>query len=155
MAILSWGQCTIEYKKNGESEWTSIDTPKEDSTKLTPTAGKEVMATQEGGDIVDARVGKTTYLFEFDEFVKNGKVPAFEDVDGFIEGEYAIHVIPEDSSCDGISIERATLHAEHNYTAADGLTIHYVARCLKPQVASTENLGLKTIQLVPLDSLAV
>lgn len=144
MAILSWGKCTISHTTSTEgapaspeSSWTVIDTPKEDSTKVTPTAGKEVTATEEGGDLVDARNGKNTYLFEFDLFVKKGVERPFEDNDGIIAGEHAFRIQPEDTTCEGIQIDRATVRVEESYTAADGIMLHYVARCLKPASGKT------------------
>ena len=57
MSQLSWGKCTIEKatstKGTPAEQWTAIDTPKEDTTKLTPTAGTEKTATEEGGELVD------------------------------------------------------------------------------------------------------
>lgn len=65
MAVLSWGKCKIETtpSTNGapadNAEWKALDTPKEDTTKITPTAGTEKTATEEGGELVDVRYGKT------------------------------------------------------------------------------------------------
>ena len=142
MAILSWGKPKIQHKEsvNGApiagGTWQTIDTPKQDTTKVTPTAGNEVTANEEGGEVVDSRVGKNTYQFEFDIFVKKGQPRPFEDEDGFIKGEHAFRVIPEDDACEGMQIDRCTLRVEESYTAADGKMLHYVAKCLKPY---TEN----------------
>lgn len=76
MAVLSWGKCKIETtpSTNGAptspEAWKALDTPKEDTTKITPTAGTEKTATEEGGELVDVRYGKNTYTLEFDMFVK-------------------------------------------------------------------------------------
>ena len=143
MAILSWGKPKIQHKEsvNGASvaggTWTDIDTPKQDTTKVTPTAGNEVTANEEGGEVVDSRVGKNTYQFEFDIFVKKGQPRPFEDEDGFIKGEHAFRVIPEDDACEGMQIDRCTLRVEESYTAADGKMLHYVAKCLKPAAGKT------------------
>lgn len=141
MAILSWGKCLIEHCTSTDgapgTSWTAIDTPKEDSTKLTPSAGTEVNATEEGGDIVDSRTGKNTYLFEFDLFVKKGKERPFEDEDGIIAGEHAFRLTPEDEECEGLQIDRSTVRVEESYTTADGKMLHYVVRCLKPKTGKT------------------
>lgn len=143
MAILSWGKCLIQYATsvNGApsagASWTDIDTPKEDTTKITPTAGNEVTATEEGGDVVDARTGKNTYQFEFDLFVKKGVARPFDDNDGIITGEHAFRITPEDDSCEGAQIDRCTLRVEESYSTADGKLLHYVARCLKPAEGKT------------------
>ncbi len=141
MSILSWGKCLIEHSTstNGApgTDWTAIDTPKEDTTKLTPSAGTEVNATEEGGEIVDSRTGKNTYLFEFDLFVKKGKERPFEDNDGIIAGEHAFRLTPEDEDCEGLQIDRATVRVEESYSTADGKMLHYVVRCLKPATGKT------------------
>lgn len=143
MALLGWGkpgiQCAVST--NGapaeDAKWDDIDTPKQGTTKLTPTAGTETTAQEEGGDIVDSRTGKVTYKLEFDLFVKKGGKRPFEDVDGSISGEFAFRIIPEDEECEGIQIDRATVHVEESYTSDDGKLLHYVINCLKPKVGKT------------------
>lgn len=144
MSILSWGKCLIETTPVTDgapaqnAEWEKIDTPKKDTTKLTPTAGEEVTAQEEGGEVVDARYGKTTYVFEFDLFVKKGTEPPFEDNDGIIAGEHAFRVTPlEDEACQGILIDRSVVRCEKSYSTADGILLHYVAKCLKPKTGKT------------------
>ena len=50
MSILSWGKCKIETtpSTNGAptspEAWKALDTPKEDTTKITPTAGTEKLS---------------------------------------------------------------------------------------------------------------
>lgn len=63
MSKLSWGKPTIRHKEseNGApkntGDWANLDTPKQDTTELTTTAGDEVTANEEGGAIVDVRFG--------------------------------------------------------------------------------------------------
>ena len=141
MAILSWGKCTIEHSTSTAgapgTNWTAIDTPRLDSTKLTPTAGQTTDAQEEGGEIVDSRTGKTTYELDWYNFVKKGGTRPFTDTDGVIAGEYAIRITPEDEACEGIQIDRCTLRVEEEYTTADGKLLHYFAKCLKPASGQT------------------
>jgi hypothetical protein len=141
MALLSWGKPTIQHATSSDGapsgEWTDIDTPKQDTTKITPTAGTETTAQEEGGDIVDVRNAKNTYQLEFDLFVKKGKARPFEDNDGVIAGEHAFRVIPEDDECEGAQIDRSTIRLEDSYTSADGILLHYVIRPLKPKTGKT------------------
>ena len=136
MAILSWGKCKMEFATSvagaPNGAWKDIDTPKEDTTKITPTAGTEVTATEEGGEVVDSRTGKNSYTLEFDLFVKKGVARAFDDNDGVIAGEFAFRITPEDESNEGAQIDRCSLRVEESYTTADGKILHYVAKCLKP-----------------------
>lgn len=148
MSILSWGKCLIEHTTSTDgapgSTWTALDTPKQDTTKLTPTAGTETNANEEGGDIVDSRTSKNTYLFEFTQFVKKGKERPFEDEDGIIAGEHAFRVTPEDAECEGIQIDRSTVRVEESYSTADGILLRYVVRCLKPKTGKTVKPYTKT-----------
>lgn len=139
MSALSWGKPTIETTTSTDgapgasATWTAIDTPKDATTKLTPTAGTEVEAIEEGGEVVDSRNGKNKYLLEFDHFVKKGKTRPWEDNDGIIAGEHAFRLTPEDEDCEGIQIDRCTLRVEESYSTADGIMLHYVAKVLKPK----------------------
>ena len=53
MSILSWGKCKIETtpSTNGAPTspevWKALDTPKEDTTKITPTAANLLMSVTE------------------------------------------------------------------------------------------------------------
>lgn len=138
MALLSWGKPGIETTTSSDgapaasASWTAIDTPKDGTTKLNPTAGTEQEAIEEGGDIVDSRTGKNKYTFEFDLFVKKGKQRPWQDTDGVISGEHAFRVTPEDDTCEGIQIDRCTLRVEEYYSTAEGILLHYVAKVLKP-----------------------
>lgn len=148
MSQLSWGKCTIEKatstKGTSAEQWTAIDTPKEDTTKLTPTAGTEKTATEEGGDLVDSRTGKNTYQFEFDLFVKKGGTRPFEDVDGVIAGEWAFRLTPEDEETEGFQIDRSTVRCEESYSTADGKMLHYVVKVLKPATGKSVKPYTKT-----------
>lgn len=150
MAILSWGKGLLETTTSQDgapgkdATWTAIDTPKSDTLKLTPTAGTEVTAQEEGGDIVDSRVGKTTYQLEFDLFVKKGIARPWEDTDGIISGEHAFRYTPEDEATEGFIIERASVRCEESYSVADGKLLHYVVKCLKPTAGKTVKPFTKT-----------
>lgn len=136
MAILSWGKPTIEFCPsvggNPDGSWKKTATPKEDTTKLSQNPGEEKTATEEGGEVVDSRVGKSAFTFEFDHFVKKGEEPFVEDEDGVIAGEFAFRLTPEDEGGKGFLIERATLRCEQTYSSAEGILLHYVAKALKP-----------------------
>lgn len=141
MSVISWGKPTLKFAASvagsPSGAWNLIDTPKEGTTKLSVTAGTEVTAVEEGGEIVDSRNGKNTYQFEFDLFVKKGVARPFVDNDGIIAGEYALRVIPEDTACEGIQIDRCSLRVEESYSVEEGKLLHYVARGLKPASGKT------------------
>ena len=143
MAILSWGKGLLETTPcvdgaPAESpKWAAIDTPKEGTLKLTPTAGQETTATEEGGDVVDSRTGKTTYQLEFELFVKKGVTRPFVDNDGVITGEHAWRYTPEDETTEGFLIERSSVRVEESFETATGKMLKYIARCLKPKTGKT------------------
>lgn len=150
MSVLSWGKGLLEtcesvggVPDSTNAKWKAIDTPKENTLKLTPTAGQEVTATEEGGDIVDSRTGKTTWILEFDLFVKKGVDRPWDDDDGIISGEHGFRYTPEDDTTEGFLIERSTVKCEESYTAADGKLLHYTARVLKPKTGKSLKKYLK------------
>jgi hypothetical protein len=136
MQVLSWGECTITHaiSVNGypADAWGGVDTPKEDTTKLSTIAGGEHTANKEGGGTVDARLSRNGYQLEFDIFVKKGRQRPFSDDDGRIVGEHAFRIMPEGEGCEGIQIDRCQLRVEERYSTAEGKMLHYVARVLKP-----------------------
>ncbi len=142
MAILSWGKPTLETTPSigGEpaasADWKQLPTPKEDSTQLNTTKGQEKKATEEGGELVDIRYGKNEAELTFELFVKKGEERPFTDSDGLVAGEHAIRLIPEDEACEGLLIERAIVSAEQTYTSADGITLKYTFKAVKPKAGN-------------------
>lgn len=138
---LAWGKCTIKIGKlqeNGDepNSWIDIPTPIEDSTKLTPTKGKKMEAKIEGGANEAVKYGANTYLFEFEIRAGKGRKKPIDDVDGVINGEYAIKVQPEDKTVEGIRIDRSTLSLEETYDTANGVKWKYSADVLKPKTGN-------------------
>jgi hypothetical protein len=136
MSVLSWGKPTIKTTTSTDgtpgTTWTEIDTPKEDTTELTVTAGDETTATEEGGAIVDVRYKESSYELTFTLFVKKGSTAPWTDTNGIIEGEHAIRILPPDADCFGIQIDRCTIRCELSYSAADGMLRKYTCKGLKP-----------------------
>lgn len=140
--ILSWGKCKITHAGSVQGapvgNWNEIDTPKEGTTKLTPTAGTEKTATAEGGGIVDAKYNRNTFVFEFYLFVKKGQTAPFSDDDGIVSGEHAFRVVPEDDlSCEGIQIDRCNIRVDLSYSTDEGKMLHHYCKCLRPATGAT------------------
>lgn len=135
--ILSWGKCTIEAAPVGTASLKSVGTIKDGSTKLSTQAGEEHLAKEEGGAVIARRVGRSTYTLEFDVFIGAGDQRPFEDVDGVIEGEYQFKITPESPKATGIKIARASVSCEDNYTTSEGILLHYIVKCLKPEKGKT------------------
>ncbi len=138
MAVLSWGKCTLMHalSVNGApsagAEWEQWATPTEDTAKITPTLGDKKEAIESGGDIVDVRHGKTKYVLEFEVFVKKGEPRPIEDEDGIISGEHAFRIIPEDSACVGMQLDRCAGTVEESYSDTDGIMLKYSFDVMKP-----------------------
>lgn len=143
MSVLSWGKPKIETTPCTDgapatsATWKELPTPKEDTTQLTPTKGQEKTATEEGGEVVDVRYGKTTYELVYEIFVKKGETRPFADEDGIITGEHAVRVTPEDEECEGILLERTVVTCEESYSTADGKMLKYTHKALKPKTGKT------------------
>lgn len=135
MAVIGWGKPNIFVKKldGNTTNWTKLDTPKEDTTQLTPTKGDVLEATEEGGGTVDKKTKKSTYELAYQLFVKKGVKQPFKTVDGIVEGNYAVAVQPEDPSIPGVYIGKSTIGAEEAMTSADGGLITYTHSALIPE----------------------
>lgn len=138
---LSWGKPTIKIGKlgaNGAAPTTLIDipTPVENSTKLTPTKGAKKEAKIEGGENEAVKYAANTYVFEFEIRAGKGRAKPVEDVDGVISGEYAVKLQPEDSSVEGIIIDRSTMSMEETFDTENGKKWKYTFDVLKPKTGN-------------------
>lgn len=144
--IINIGQCvlTTTPSVNGapgtSATWTTIPTPKDGTTTLSPSEGSDIEAKIEGGEVKDSISAATTYTFEWEEWVEKSKSPTFEDTNGVVSGEHCFKCLPIDTSCPGIQIDRATVKASYQYTTADGLRIKYIAKVLKPASGNSVKL---------------
>ena len=115
--------------------WIDIDTPVEDSVQLEPTEGelKEARgegelkeARGEGGVIVSVKKKKNTYKFSFELFKKKGVAFPVADVDGVIDGFYAMRLVPEDPTTEGIQFSKSVMSVTETFNTADGQRKKYV-----------------------------
>lgn len=142
MGILKWGKPLIQIGKLGAndaapSSWITIDNPVEDSTKLTTNDGDIQEARGEGGELVDVKKKRNSYEFAFELFVKQGVALPVQDVDGLVEGFYAMRLLPEDQSLDGIQFAKAVLTAGDTYNTADGQRKPYVMHVINSTSGAT------------------
>lgn len=138
MSKLSWGKPTVEFTKteNGApaaaAVWAAFPEIKEGTAKLTPTKGNKIEAIEEGGDLVDARYGKSKYAFELEVFVKKGEERPIEDQNGIVADNYAIRLTPEDEACEGFMMDNAIVSVDESWSSADGKMLKYTFEGLKP-----------------------
>lgn len=144
MSKITWGKPKIFITKLGPAEthpsnsavWTDISNSykvKEGSTQLSTTAGDKTEAKEEGGAVVDTKHGKATYSLSFDIYHYGADFEKpIPDNDGVILDNYAIRIVPEDSTLPGFIFENASVSSSDNFTAADGTTTTYTFDALVP-----------------------
>ena len=136
MSVISWGKPTIEFGVStgrvSAEAFTAFPEIKEDTAKLTTTAGAIKTATEEGGGVIDQYQQKNSYMLELEVFVKRGDDKPIEDADGVITDEYSVRLIPEDDTLKGFIMDAAMVHVEQTWSAADGETLKYTFTGLTP-----------------------
>lgn len=142
MSKINWGKPKIEIGKLGENDaapesWIEVDNPVKDTTTLETQDGEVQEAEGEGGELVDVKVAANKYTFSFELFVKKGVELPVADVDGKVEGFYAMRLTPEDETCAGIQFAKSVITAKDTYTAKDGQHKPYVMRVLNAKTGST------------------
>ena len=138
MSIISWRKPKIEIGKLGAdgelpTVWTEVDIPVENSTKITPAKGEKKEFKEEGGGVIDVFYKANNYVIEFELYAKNGKSKPVVDVDGVIDGEYAIRITPENTAMPGKMADRVKLSCEDTLASVgDGERWKYTADVLTP-----------------------
>ena len=137
---LAWGKAQVQYAKltGGEpGTFKAFPYSVDGSLQLTPTKGDKLEANIEGGEPEAVKYKKNTFTLEFE--IRQGnedgtpRKKPIEDEDGVINGEYAIRIMPEDNSVEGIQIDRCVLSLEDSFNTADGGRWKYTVDVLKPK----------------------
>lgn len=146
MAVLAWnyGKFETAESEGGEpkaaSPWTKIDVPKKDSLKVDPKEGETKEALDEQGNIVDSKTTPATYEITWEMFVKKGVEPPFDGEEGVIAGEHAFRFTPDDPTCKGWRVDRATVSATISFSTSEGTLYKYKAKALKPKTGKAFKL---------------
>lgn len=146
MAVLAWnyGKFETVESEGGEpkaaSPWTQIDVPKKDSLKVEPKEGETKEALDEQGNIVDSKTTPATYEITWEMYVKKGGELPFEGKDGVIAGEHAFRFTPDDPTCKGWRVDRATVSATISFSPSEGTLYKYKAKVLKPKTGKAFKL---------------
>lgn len=139
MAKLSWGKPTIFLKKlgtNNDEGYKEEYTPVEDSTTLEVSEGDKIEAKVEGGGIEDAYTKAPTFTLTYQirankDRKDSDNKPLFtiKDTNGNVEDEYEVLLQPEDVSCFGLKIAKASVSVTTSYNAKDGIikTFKFIA----------------------------
>ncbi len=138
MAILSWGKPTIEVCKlvdgavPAEAQWKALSEIVQGTTTLTSEQGEKYEALEEGGELVDVRYSKNKYTLEMELFIQKSGVKPIEDADGVVLDMYSVRLTPEDDSCPGFMMDKASVACTESWTSADGGRWKYTFTALKP-----------------------
>lgn len=148
--ILSWGKPTIKIApitNNVIGEWVTLSTPVENSTKLTPTKGAKMEAKIEGGANEAVKYKRNTYALEFEIRQMDDRVKPLADLDGVIDGEYAVRIIPENVAAIGKEIHRANVSCEDSWDSENGAKWKYTFDVLEPTDGTEQISDLKLLTL--------
>lgn len=144
---ISWGKPGI-YVKNisgSNGSWEQVPDAVEDSVQLTPTKGDKVEATIEGGAPEAVKYKRSTYELAY--AIRNAaeRSMPIEHVDGVVQDEYAVVVVPENPAAPGCYIERSAVSVEDPFNAADGSNWTYTHSALTPSSGKMVKWGIMTV----------
>lgn len=134
MSVLGWGKCRLFAKdiETPNSKWFELPTPAEGTTQLATTKGDKKEAKLEGGENEDVRYNKNSYALQYTIRAAKDRKRPFPDVDGIVNNNYAIAVVPEDADCIGIMIDKSRVSVEDGFSTDEGGMWTYTNDALKP-----------------------
>jgi len=142
---LSWDECDVYARKVGDAKFKKFPTPVEESTSLTPTAGEVLEAKVEGGGVEARKQKKNSYELVFKVRVAPERTDPFNFVDGSIDSNMVVAVVPKNKRAKGIMIDNATASVLDNiYTSKDGLVDEYHFNALIPDSGNIVKRGIIT-----------
>lgn len=148
MAVIGWGKPRIFVKRidaGNEGTWKEVPIPVEDSTTLETTKGDKTEAKLEGGSNEDVKYGANTYALAYTIRVAKSKEQPFEQNDGYVAGEYAVALQPEDPKVPGFMIDKSVVSAEDGFSTSEGGTIIYTHDALKPTNGNQVKWGVVNV----------
>lgn len=147
MANIPWGKPrlfifeTDEVENDAVATGYELATPVEDSTELSSEKGDKMEAKIEGGENEDVKYKRSTYSLAYNIRKLTGRRAPFPTVDGVVEKNYGIIVMPEDNTTEGFMIEKSTVSIDDTFTAADGAIWNVQQEALKPSAGDTVKWG--------------
>ena len=135
---VGWGKPAIKVKKvNGGVAWEEFATPVENSTSLEATQGDKMEAKIEGGENEAVKYKANTYQLSFQVRQVPERTDPIDEVDGIVQDEYAVQVIPENAAAIGVQIDRASVNVQTSFDSENGLVKTYTFDALKPTSGAT------------------
>lgn len=135
---IGWGMCSIIVKDldTASAKWTKLPTPKENTTKLTPTKGDKKEAPIEGGENEAVKYAANKYVVEYVLRRVAGRKKPFKDKNGIVQNRYAIFIQPEDISVPGPRIDETVVSLSDEFSTEEGGILTYNHDALKPETGN-------------------
>lgn len=143
MIQLMWGEALAAIAKQKEDgsydSFNEFPRCVENALNLITTKGEKKEAKVEGGGLEAVKYANNAYALEmsFRMGKENGKkrtLPFSEDeIDGVVDGIYALRVQPEDKTSGGLSVMEVIISTEDTFTAADGAIKKVTFDFIKPE----------------------
>lgn len=158
-----WGEALAaiaKQKPDGTyNEFKAFPKCVENALNLTTTKGEKKEAKVEGGGIEAVKYGANAYglSMSFRRGVVKGVKRTFpmndDEVDGVVDGIYALRVQPEDKASGGLSVMECIISTEDTYTAADGAIKVVNFDFIKPDGVDENGKKKSTINWDPIPEL--
>ena len=150
---ITWGKPKILYAIAGASPvWIEMPTQEEGSVQLSTQPGPVMELKGEGGTLVTRRTSRPTYTLTMDVFIAMGDTRPIETNEGIIEDDYAVRLIPEDTSQTGYTFLRTSVEAEEQWTSEKGTMVRYTFTPLRTDSQPIENLTVVSASPLTLQS---
>ncbi len=139
---LSWGRCEVYFKKASEDTYKKMPTPVEDSTQLTPSTQDAMEAPVEGGELEARKAKANKYELVTQVRIGGSRDEIIPHVNGVVNDEYSVAVVPEDTNAKGILMERVSAYVLDNTFNADaGIVDEFHFDGLKPESGNIVKRG--------------
>lgn len=135
---IGWGKCSIIVKDldTDSAKWTKLPTPKENTTKLTPTKGDKKEAPIEGGENEAVKYSANKYVLEYVLRRLAGRKKPYKDVNGVIQNRFAVFVQPEDITVPGPRIDETVVSLADEFSTEEGGILTYNHDAIKPETGN-------------------
>lgn len=140
---IGWGKSHLLVKDldSPTAKWTKLPTPKENTTKLTPTKGDKKEAPIEGGENEAVKYSANKYVLEYTIRRLKGRKKPFKDENGVIAHRYAIFIQPENMTVPGPYIENSVVSLADEFSTEEGALLTYSHDGLKPDSGNIVKWG--------------
>ena len=145
MKTIGWGKPGIYIRKTTEQYFTKVPNPAENTTQLETTKGDRMEAKDEGGELAAVKHKKSTYVLRYGIRDAAETQQPIAHVDGIVEDEYAVVVVPENAKAPGIYIEFSEVSVDDSFASEEGGIITYEHAVLAATSGKSVKHGTMTV----------